>query len=558
MKTHRTTSTAPPAARSTARQPLSALAPRSRRALLLGGLHVGLVESLLEGLLGGAFGGLLAGGAGCAAPQATPSDFPAEAWPTSSPEALGFDSEGLLEVFDVIDAQRLAIHSLHIARHGRLALDACFHPFRRGERHDIASITKSITSLLVGIAIERGELPQGLDTPVWPLLDPTVPARDARTRITVRHLLTHSSGLDCGLQPYEREMLAMSASSDWVRYALALPLRDASSASLRQGSAHAYAYCSPGYHLLSALVTRVTGAAAEDFARARLFDPLGITDIRWPRDPQGVNQGAGDLQMQPLDLLRIGHLLLRRGRRDGAQLVPTAWAAAMARHQIDTDRGESYGLGWWLSRDVPGIFEAHGRGGQRLVVWPDADVTVVITGGGFDPAVIAPALLRAFVARSPLPANGRAYRRLLDRVAAASRPGATSPAQPSPWPQRAATLDGAEYLLEANALALRRLRLDFADRARPTLHVEHDGSTSVVPLGFDGEWREGIDPATGERIAGRAAWIDERSLRLEVDTIARINHFTIVLSFDGDGAVTGTLSERSGLVTAMPLRGQRR
>jgi hypothetical protein len=342
----------------------------------------------------------------------------------------------------------------------------------------------------------------------------------------------------------------MTASSDWVRHALALPLRDVPGGT--------YAYCSPGFHLLSALVARATGNATEDFARARLFGPLGITDIRWPRDPQGINQGAGDLQVQPLDLLRIGHLLLRRGRRDGAQLVPASWLAAMTRRRIDTGRGDGYGLGWWLSRDVPGIFEARGRGGQRLVVWPEADVTVVMSGGGFEPAAIAPALLRAFAARSPRPANERGYRRLLERVAAAENPGAPSARKPSPWPLRATTLAGADFVLDANALALRRFRLDLADRARATLQVEREGLSSVVPLGFDGEWREGIDPATGERIAGRAAWTDDRSLRLEVDTISRINHFTIAMTFDGDNAMTGSLSERSGLVTAMPLRGRRR
>lgn len=471
--------------------------------------------------------------------------FPGAAWRTSPPEAQGIDSEALVALMDAVEADHLPIHSLHVVRYGHLVLDAYFHPFLQGERHDVASVTKSVTTTLVGLALERGAI-AGLDAPVYPLLSPA-PAADARKQqIRLRHLLTTSSGLDCGLAPYERETLAMAASADWVRFALDLPMRETPGTR--------FAYCSPGFHLLSALITRGTGLAAEDFAREALFAPIGIADLRWPRDPQGISHGGGDLQLQPTDLLRLGYLFLRQGEWSGRQVIPREWIAKATRHQVDATGSQGYGFGWWVSTDIPGMYQAAGRGGQRLIVWPAKDIVVVVTAGGFDPVQIAPFLLRSLKSNAALPRNPKGLERLLARVREAARWGPTGGTAP-PLPPRAAVINGVDYDLDPNPLDVRGIQLRFPDEALAQARFRLRETELVVPVGLDGAYRVGIDPASGNRVAGRGRWTGPEQLVLEIDTIAGINHFTVTLNFEGH-RLEGRVKERAGLIGEMAVKGQ--
>lgn len=479
-------------------------------------------------------------------PLRTPDGYhPSAEWRTSTPEAQGIDSEVLVALFDAVEEKRLPIHSLHIVRYGHLVLDAYFHPFLRDGRHDVASVTKSITTTLVGLALEQGAI-TGLDVPLHRLLSPAAPADARKQQIRVRDLLTTSSGLDCGYAPYESEMLAMVASPDWVRFALELPMREA------PGS-H-FAYCGPGFHLLSALVSRSTGMATEEFAHRKLFGPLGISDVRWPRDPQGINQGAGDLQLRPTDLLKIGYLFLRHGEWNAKQVVPRQWIAQATQRQVDATSALGYGFGWWVSRDLPGMYQAAGRGGQRLIVWPAKDIVVAITAGGFDPDQIAPFLLRALTSNDALPANPDAYGRLLARVRAAAMPNPAGRASP-PLPSRASAISGQEFVMDPNPLGVRGMQLRFLDQSHAEARIRLREAELVVPVGLEGAYRFGIDPASNDRVAGRGRWTGADQFTLEIDTIARINHFTVLLDFEGD-KVQGRVSERAGLIGETLLIGR--
>jgi CubicO group peptidase (beta-lactamase class C family) len=473
--------------------------------------------------------------------------FPGAVWRSSTPETQGLDSQALVELFDAVEAERLPIHSLQIVRHGYLVLDAYFHPFAAQARHDVASVTKSITTTLVGLALDRGSI-GGLDAAVVPLLGAGPPADARKLQIRVRDLLTTSSGLACGPVPYEREMLAMAASPDWVRYALELTMQDA--------PGRRFAYCSPGFHLLSALITRTTGLSAEAFAREALFGPIGITDWRWPRDPQGINQGAGDLQIRPTDLLRIGYLFLRQGEWAGRQVVPRAWIAEATRRQVDASPDDGYGFGWWLPKRWPGLYQAVGRGGQRLVVWPAKDLLVVVTGGGLDVDRLAPHLLRAIRSNAALAPNPAGQQRLQARVRAAARPAAThATASLAPLPPLAIAISGRNYRLAENALGLRGLQLRFLSPAHAQVRLQLSQTELIVPVGLDGRYRVGIDPATDEPVAGRGRWLTPQRFSIEIDAIGRINHVTAELDF-ADGALHGRARERSGLVPELALEGR--
>ena len=226
------------------------------------------------------------------------SRWPTHGWRRSSPEAQGMSSAALAEAFDYIREHRIPIHSLTIVRNGYLVLDAYFWPFRDGQLHDLASVTKSVTSTLVGTAIGQHRL-RGVDQPLLSLFGRHLVGDidERRERVTLAHLLTMTSGIDC-VAAHELTLAEMMQSNDWVQFVLDRPMRDE--------PGQRYEYCSSGMHLLSAVVARATRTNTLAYARRELFGPLGISRVVWPLDPQGIPHGWGDLHLQPRDMAKIG------------------------------------------------------------------------------------------------------------------------------------------------------------------------------------------------------------------------------------------------------------
>ena len=232
-------------------------------------------------------------------------EFPTVTWKTASPESQGLDSAVLAEALDYVRTKSIPLHSFLIVRNGMVVLDAYFYPYRGREVHDVASVTKSFTSAAVGIAIEQGYI-QSVDQKVLSLLPLASADADPRKlNLSVRHLLSMTSGFDCDTEGGEKALAAMRH-ADWALFALALPMRT------EPGSN--YAYCSCNNHLLSSILTAATGKSLFEFARANLFRPIGITDGIWPADPNGRTHGWGDLHLHPRDMARLGLLYLNRGR----------------------------------------------------------------------------------------------------------------------------------------------------------------------------------------------------------------------------------------------------
>src|SRR5688572_22114711 len=290
-------------------------------------------------------------------------------WTKATPEEVGIDSQALIEMFDVVRARQIPIHSVQIIRKGRLALDAYFYPYNGRTRHDVASVTKSITSMLLGLAIDRGHI-RSVKQPVLDFF-PTRSEAGHRPKQTVEDLLTMRSGWDCGFEPNEGRLFEMRRSSDWVRFMFELPL--AAEPGTRWG------YCSGNCHVLSAVLTRATGTNALAFGRRELFEPLEIRDVFWTSDPEGNSHGWGDLQLHPLDMAKLGQLFLMRGRWGEHQIISQDWVRLSTRAHVEkTSNQDHYGFYWWVKgSDYPGMFEAVGRGGQRINVWPEKELVIV-------------------------------------------------------------------------------------------------------------------------------------------------------------------------------------
>ena len=201
------------------------------------------------------------------------------------------------------------LESLLVIRHGTIVAEAYYAPFRAGVKHRINSATKSVIGTLIAIALKDGLL----DSPDHPVVDffsdrTIANLDDNKKAITIQNLLDMTSGLDWTEPLGEglpQSMIAMERSADWEQFVLDRPI------ATKPGAAFNYDSGNP--QLLSAILTRLTGQSALDYARKRLFEPLGISDVFWRSDPRGVSIGGYGLFLQPRDMAKFGYLYLRNG-----------------------------------------------------------------------------------------------------------------------------------------------------------------------------------------------------------------------------------------------------
>ncbi|HEU4390412.1 MAG TPA: serine hydrolase [Blastocatellia bacterium] len=456
------------------------------------------------------------------------------------------DSKVLADIFDYVRDRRIPIHSLTIVRNGYIVLDAYFWPFQDGQLHDLASVTKSVTSTLVGIAIGKHKL-AGIGEPLSSVFTERKIANldDRKKRVTIEHLLTMTSGLDCHADRGEITLSEMMGSKDWIQFMLDLPMRD------EPGSR--FEYCSGGMHLLSGAITKATGETALAFARRELFDPLGITDVAWPAD-QGVSHGWGDLHLQPRDMAKLGYLWLNNGRWENKQLVPVDWMRGAIRVQSNPGRnsGQQYGYGFWIYPDRrPPEFEGLGRGGQRISVVPGKNALVVFTGGEFEPGDIGAFIGRAVKSDQPLPEDAAAQTRLTAVVRDAAKP----PRPPQSAPPLARTLSGRRYTLAANPLGLKSFVLTFSGGAVAQLQLElRDRSDGPRPVGLDGVPRVSSGGRFGLPVALSGAWESDTTFVLEYNEIGNINAYRFRMMFSGHD-VEVDMAERSRVIRNTRCRG---
>ncbi len=292
----------------------------------------------------------------------------------STPEQQGMDSAVLSPGLREIGGQSKGLHSLIVARNGCVVLEAYWPPYSRNQKHYLNSATKSVLSALVGIAIQEGKLHE--DDFVLPFFRDYVPQNaDPRSkRITIKHLLTMSSGISWPQTAKgENASVEMDKSPDWVRFILNRPMAAESGAVTNYSNGDA--------HLLSAVLQKATGMTALEFAQKRLFEPMGIQDVAWNTDPQGRSVGSAALQMRPIDMLQFGLLYMYHGEFDGRNLVDTKWveSSLTAHVKIATAGGPAdYGYYWWLYPERK-LFEAWGGAGQRISVFRDLGIVVVMT-----------------------------------------------------------------------------------------------------------------------------------------------------------------------------------
>lgn len=300
-------------------------------------------------------------------------------------------------------ADRLAntanVHAVLVVRGGKLVFERYFGgsdevpgrlyghrvenvSFDADTLHNMKSVSKSVASLAIGIAIDRG-LIGSIDEPIFSffpeLSDLRSPEKD---RIQLVHALTMSMGLEWieatpATGDYNNDEARMHMAWDPCRYVLARPVM--------APAGQNFFYNTGALRLLSAIVHKTTKRRLDEFAQATLFEPLGITNAEWIR-VRGDTDAGGGLRLRPRDMAKIGQLVLAGGRWNGRQIVPKAWIETSTSLKIKATDDQSYGYLWWLGRsglkghDVAWI-GALGRGGQSIRIVPELDLVVAVTAG---------------------------------------------------------------------------------------------------------------------------------------------------------------------------------
>jgi CubicO group peptidase (beta-lactamase class C family) len=345
------------------------------------------------------------------------STWPTKDWSSVDPTSVGLDAKALASFdADISEGKYGYIDSMLVIRAGKIAFERYYkhdydkiygveakkpgplnphdsvgpynyfnpwwHPYyRRGELHSMQSVTKTVTSIIIGVAIARREFPD-IDTPVLKFFDAAkVAAVDERKkRMTIRHLLSMTAGFDWKEDlPYNdpnNTASLLEASFDWVKFTIDRPM------AVEPGAV--FNYNSGATQLLSYIFTAATGQDIEEYAAKYLFAPLGIENYYWKRTPTGLADTEGGLYLKSRDLAKIGYLFLKNGEWNGKQIVTPDWVKLSVAPSTSVSAAVKYGLKWWLYPYNDGsskfAWAGSGFGGQKPIVLPDYDMVLVFTG----------------------------------------------------------------------------------------------------------------------------------------------------------------------------------
>ncbi|MEH6944528.1 serine hydrolase domain-containing protein [Bacillus sp. JJ722] len=309
--------------------------------------------------------------------------WPTTEWQSVDPATLRMDSDKLTELDPMIKSEYSNINGIVVVRNGYIAYERYFNGYGADDMHHVASVTKSIISALIGIAIDTGYI-KNVDQKVLDFFTEYTSDDDRQKReITIRHLLTMTAPYP--FEDWHEPLDKLCKQPDWIKYTLDMLGQN--------GSVGTFKYSTAGAHLLSTIITRSTGKSAREFANERLFKPIGMKEILdcemksfgfedlfgenvkgWVKDPSGNSTGGWGLTLTPRDMARFGYLYLNHGIWSNNQIIPETWI-----DETTMMNNNHYGYLWWL-REEDGVFAylALGDGGNTICCIPEKDLVISI------------------------------------------------------------------------------------------------------------------------------------------------------------------------------------
>lgn len=312
--------------------------------------------------------------------------WPTHKWQTADLTSVGMDAEKFTILEQMIKSQYRNINGIIVIRKGYIVFERYYNGYGPPDTHNVASVTKSFISALIGIAIDAGYI-KSVDQKVLDFFPEYIPpANNIQKRTTtIKHLLTMTAPFTwkykMGHEPLDR----LRRQRDWVTYTL--------NALGGNGQPGKFLYCTAGTHLLSAIITRATGKCAREFANEHLFGHLGMREIPdremksfhlddvfgknvtgWIKDPHGNTAGGWGLSITPRDMARFGFLYLNRGIWESETVISETWI-----DESTTPNTNNYGYLWWIrDKDSPFAYLALGSGGNVICCIPEKDLVVTI------------------------------------------------------------------------------------------------------------------------------------------------------------------------------------
>jgi CubicO group peptidase (beta-lactamase class C family) len=310
-----------------------------------------------------------------------------DGWEISSLDAEGVDHKRVKELIrNILNRRFENIHSVLLVKNGKLILEEYFYGYDRDKKHQLRSATKSVTSILVGIAKDQ-KMIKSVDQklyeffPEYEEIDWSAP----KNKITLKHVLTMAAGLDWNEWTYpdsdtRSSIYGMVRSDDWIEFVL--------KRETVQLPGEIFNYSSGLSLVLGAILKNKTGLYANEYAEKYLFGPLGISEFSWQQGPNGMvytSGGSGGLWLRPRDMAKIGLLFINKGNWKGQQIVSTEWVNESTKPHVNAFfAGSEYCYQWWrgekaFGNRTIGVFYAAGRGGQYIFVCPSLDLVAVFT-----------------------------------------------------------------------------------------------------------------------------------------------------------------------------------
>jgi CubicO group peptidase (beta-lactamase class C family) len=405
--------------------------------------------------------------------------------PRSTPEAEGIRSEAIADFFKALDEGGYEVHGLMILRHDKVVAEHWWAPYGPQYPHAMYSATKSFTGAAVGFAVQEGLLKVSDKVQdFFPELMPEHPAPEL-SRLTVEHLLTMSAGHARTQYP--------GSGTDQVRSFLAMDYAH------EPGTSFAYNItCS---HMLSNIITRVTGLTLYEYLKPRLLDPLGIKDVVWEMDLDGRNMGNGGMHSKTSDLAKFGIFLKNKGKWNGKQLLDPAWVEAMTTPHIfqrpelskeeneKDDQGQGYGYQVWMGRR--NSYRAIGGQNQLIMVIPEYDLVVASNGQIGDEAGFNSLIYKMLDGMSDKKLKPNKDFDLEAEIAgyALKRPFPVTRVEPS------VTSRTLRYKLHQNSYGLTGISFRFDSVGNMYLTLESGSSINNIPFGFN-DWLMGATDRT--------------------------------------------------------------
>ena len=437
-------------------------------------------------------------------------------WNISTPEEQGMSSLILAKAIKHFKQDSINIHSLLIIKNNRVVLDVCFYPFQNKYVHDLASVTKSITSLLIGIAIDKKFI-KNENEPILKYFPEYALSNDTLKKVTIIDLLNMASGLQCSWDNGEKELNQMRNSADWVKFMFSLPFEAM--------PGQKFSYCSGNFYLLAEILQRVTRMTCYDFANKYLFNPLGFGKSYWLKNDNGVNNGWGDLHISTCDMAKIGCLVLHNGNWNGKQIVSKEWIEKI-KPVYKIQKTESYGYGWWLDSENPDEIQAVGRGGQRLFIFTERKMVIATTGGGFEAGDIDNLALESIEAYDK---NENYSSGLREQIRAVQSPDTAS----ANLFEHKFTLNelNKNFQLPENNMGIRYIRFEQRNKEDYIILYFTDGSKEKHPIGMNNQYEISEEQTFGLPMAVKGRWVNDSTLLIDYNRLCRIENYKFKIIF---------------------------